>query len=76
MSQVTDLARAHINGADSIAVQLIRPDHDPAIVRILWPPQPTVTDPQRLPEMAAASVRTFAAASTELSRIKARTRPL
>ena len=72
MSQSTDLARARINGADTITVQLIRPEHDPAIVRILWPLQPTVTDHQRFPEMAAMLARLFATASTELARIKAR----
>ena len=76
MSKVTELASAQINGADSITVQLIRPEYDPAIVRIVWPLQPTVTDPKRFPEMAAAIVRVFAAASTELAANKARRRRL
>jgi hypothetical protein len=45
-------------------------------VRIVWPLQPTIVDPNRFPEVAAAVVRMFAAASTELAAIKARKRPL
>ena len=72
MSQVTELASSQINGADQLTVQLIRPNADPAIVRIVWPAQPTVVTPQRFPGAAAAIVRMFAAASTELARIEAR----
>ena len=76
MSDVTQLAHTNINGADEVTVQLIRPVADPAIVRIVWPPLPTVVTPQRFPEIAAVIVRMFAAASTELAAIKARKRPL
>jgi hypothetical protein len=72
MSKVITLASGQLNGADQVTVQLIRPEHDPAIVRILWPLQPTVTDPKRFPEMAAMLARLFATASTELAAIKAR----
>ena len=84
MSKITPLATAQINGADELLVQLIRPGDmpavnrtaSPAVVRILWPLQPTVVDPQRFPEVAAVIARMFASASTELAAIKARKRPL
>jgi hypothetical protein len=42
----------------------------PAVIRITWPPQPTVSDTRRFPEVAAALARLFATAATELARIK------
>ena len=84
MPKVTELASTTINGADAITVQLLRPEDMPAvnrtahpgIVRVLWPLQPTILDAKQFPETAAAIVRMFAAAATELAAIKARKRPL
>jgi hypothetical protein len=72
MSESTDVARGAINGVDELSVQLIQPDHMPAVVRIVWPPQPTVCDTGRFPDTAALLTRLFATAATELARIKAR----
>jgi len=54
---------------------VVRTAH-PGVIRIVWPLQPTIVDPQRFPEVAAAIVRMFAAASTELAAIKSRKRAL
>ena len=84
MTDVTQLAHVHINGADELFVQLVRPIDmsaavrtvNPPIVRIVWPLQPTILDPKQFPDVAAAIVRMFASASTELARMKARKRAL
>ena len=46
-----------------------QPDSMPAVVRIVWPPQPSITapTPQALAALAAAMVRTLAEAQTELA---------
>jgi hypothetical protein len=46
----------------------------PAMVRIAWPLQPTVCDPRRYTEVAAAAMKVLAAASTALAGIRARRR--
>jgi hypothetical protein len=43
----------------------------PALVRIIWPTQPTVTTPQDFPAAAAMLATLFATASTTLASIKA-----
>ena len=43
----------------------------PAVVRIVWPPTPTVVDPRRFPDVAATIARLFAEAATTLAAIKA-----
>jgi hypothetical protein len=65
MSKVTVLAITTVNGADTVTVQLLRAEDMPAInrtispgiIRIVWPLQPTISDPQRFPEVAAARAR-------------------
>jgi hypothetical protein len=83
MSDITDLAHATINGADTtITVELIWPADmpavdrtlRPAVVRIVWPLQSTIVDPKRFPEVAAMLTRFFAEAATTLAQIKARRR--
>ena len=74
MSESTDLARAAINGADELSVQLIRPTDMPAVVRIVWPLQSTMVNPKYFPEVAAMLTRLFAEAATTLAQIKARRR--
>jgi hypothetical protein len=67
-----------------VTVQLLRTEDMPAvnrtitpgIVRVLWPPQPTIIDPNQFPDVAAGIVRIFAAASTELARFRAQNRRL
>jgi hypothetical protein len=46
MSESTDLARAAINGADELSVQLIWATDMPAVVRIVWPLQSTMVNPK------------------------------
>jgi hypothetical protein len=69
---VTELARGDINAADELFVELIKPADMPAMIRITWPPQPTVVQPARFADTASFIVRLFARASTELTRIRAR----
>ena len=84
MNDITDLARGTLNGADELAVQLIRSadmpaaEHTPkpAVVRIVWPPASTVVDPKRFPEVAAQPTRLFAESATTLAQLKARYRGL
>jgi hypothetical protein len=71
VSQVTHLVSGQLNGADSIRIELIEADETPAVVIVTWPTKATVCHPRRFPEVAAMVARLFAAASTELARIKA-----
>jgi hypothetical protein len=66
----TPLASSQINH-DQLKVELIEPDTMPAIVRIVWPPQPTVVDPKRFPDVAAAIAQLFARAHIVLASLKA-----
>jgi hypothetical protein len=66
----TPLASSQINNHDTIAIELIEPDSMPAVVRIVWPPQPTVIDPKRFPDTAAAIAQLFARAHIELAALK------
>jgi hypothetical protein len=83
MSKITVLASCQLNGAESVTVQLLKTEDMPAvnrtispgIVRVLLPDHPSIIDPKQFPDAAAVIVRMFAAASTELARIKARKRP-
>jgi hypothetical protein len=84
MVDVTDLARATLNGGDQITIQLIRPADmpavnrtlPPAVVHIVWPAQPTTMDPASFGEFASVVVRLFSEAHVMLARIKARRRTL
>jgi hypothetical protein len=56
MSKSVTLGDGAINDAgDRITIYLVTPADLPAIVRIAWPPQPTVCDPRRYTEVAAAA---------------------
>lgn len=67
---ITPLASAQINH-DHLSVELVEPDGMPALVRIHWPPQPTVVDPKRFPDIAAAVAQLFARAHIVLAGLKA-----
>ena len=67
---ITPLASAQINH-DHLAIELVEPDGMPAMVRIVWPPQPTVVDPKRFPDTAAAVAQLFARAHIVLAGLKA-----
>jgi hypothetical protein len=71
VSKKTTLSHGPINGADSISVELIAPDANPPVVRIVWPNAPTITTPARYNEVASTAMRLLAEASTMLARIKA-----
>jgi hypothetical protein len=74
----TILAQGHINLSDEITITLVEPDNEPALVTdqpprivIEWPPHSSVTVPRKYNDVAAATMKILAAASTELARIKA-----
>ena len=69
-SPITPLVSSQINH-DRLTVELIEPDGMPAMVRIVWPPQLTVVDPKRFPDIAATIARLFAEAATRLASINA-----
>jgi hypothetical protein len=72
MTKITHLASGPINrSGDVVTVELIQPDSMPAVVRIVWPQQPTITTPARYNEVASTAIRLLAEASTMLARIKA-----
>jgi hypothetical protein len=70
---ITPLASSQINH-DHLKVELVEPDTMPAMVRIVWPPQPTVVDPRRFPDTAAAIAQLFARAHIVLAAIRAERR--
>ena len=67
---ITPLASAQINH-DQLAVELIEPTGMPSMVRIVWLPQPTIVDPKRFPDTAAAIAQLFARAHIVLASLKA-----
>ncbi|HEY6684809.1 MAG TPA: hypothetical protein VI094_01235 [Propionibacteriaceae bacterium] len=67
---ITPLASSQINH-DHLKVELVEPDSMPAMVRIVWPLQPTVVDPKRFPDIAAAVAQLFARAHIVLAGLKA-----
>ena len=66
----TPLASNQINN-DQLKVELVEPETMPAMVRIVWPAQPTVVDPKRFPDVAAAVAQLFARAHIVLAALKA-----
>jgi hypothetical protein len=70
---ITPLASSQINH-DHLKVELVEPDTMPAVVRIVWPMQPTVVDPNRFPDVAAAIAQLFARAHIVLAAIRAERR--
>jgi hypothetical protein len=50
---------------------LVEPEGMPPSVIIHWPAHPTVSDPRRFAEVAAAAMKVLAAAVTRYHRIKA-----
>jgi hypothetical protein len=62
----TPLASAQIN-RDAIEIQLVEPLDMPAMVKITWPPAPTIVDPKRFPDVAAAIAQLFARAHIVLA---------
>ena len=69
-SPITPLASGQINH-DQLAVELVEPDGMPAVVRVVWPAAPTIIDPKRFPDTAAAIAQLFARAHIVLAALKA-----
>jgi hypothetical protein len=71
-SPITTLAESQITRSpqDVLSIELIEPDGMPAMVRITWPLQPTVVDPQRFSAAGEAAVKVFAAAVVALARVR------
>jgi hypothetical protein len=70
MSQITDLARGTINGADLIIELLQLGDH-PSVVRGVWPLKPSIIPPSRFNAVAADLGRLFASAATRHTQLRA-----
>jgi hypothetical protein len=66
----TVLAHGHIHLSDTIKVELVQPDGEPARIVVDWPNHVTVCSPAKYAEAAANAMRILANAVTELSRIK------
>jgi hypothetical protein len=72
-SPITPLTSGQINH-DHLIVELVEPDNMPAVVRIIWPAAPTIVDPKRFPDTAAAIAQLFARAHIVLAAIRAERR--
>ena len=74
MSKTTMLGEAQITPSphDVVTVELGERDGSPAVVKITWPLQPTVIDPKKFGDAAAALVKLFSSAHVELARLRAR----
>jgi hypothetical protein len=57
---------------DHLAVDLVEPSGMPAMVRVSWPLKPTIVDPPRFGDTAAALVKMFSEAHVALAAIRAR----
>ena len=66
----TPLAAGPVNNGQ-LKVELVEPDGMPAMVRIVWPPQPTMIDHRRFPDVAAAIAQLLARAHIVLAALKA-----
>jgi hypothetical protein len=66
---ITPLASAEVNH-DHLRVELVEPPDAPTMVRITWPPQPTVVDPKRFPDVAAQIAQLFARAHIVLAALR------
>jgi hypothetical protein len=71
MPEITPLASSQINH-DQLSVDLVEPTGMPAMVRIVWPLKPTVIDPPRFGDTAAALVKMFSDAHVALAAIRTR----
>jgi len=74
MSKQTTLGESQITQSpnDDVVVELVEPDDLPPMVKITWPEQPSIVEPQRFGDTAAALVKLFSAAHVELARFRAR----
>jgi hypothetical protein len=70
MSKITELASVQINSTGALTVVLSEPDDMPASVIIHFPAQPTVIDPARFGDIAAALVKMFSEAHIALAAVR------
>jgi hypothetical protein len=70
-SPITPLASGQVNH-DHLSVELVEPDGMPAVVRIIWPAQPTITDPKRINVTINAVMTILARASARHAAIRAK----
>jgi hypothetical protein len=66
----TPLASGQVN-QDHLTIELVEPAGMPTVVKITWPPQPTVIPSKRFPDVAAAIAQLFARAHIVLASLKA-----
>jgi hypothetical protein len=66
----TPLASSQVNH-DQLEIVLVEPLGLPPKVKISWPAAPTIVDPKRFPDTAAAIAQLFARAHIVLAAIKA-----
>ena len=74
MSKTTMLGEAQLTHSSHsvVSVELVEPGNDlPGYVRVTWPLQPTVIDPTKFRDTAAAVVKLFSESHIALARIKA-----
>jgi hypothetical protein len=74
MSKSTMLGEAQITHSphDVVAVELVDADDLPSYVRIVFPLQPSVIDPAKFRDTAAAMVKLFSEAHVTLTRIRSK----
>jgi ABC-type proline/glycine betaine transport system substrate-binding protein len=65
------LAHGQVHMSDTIKVELVQPDGEPARIVVSWPNHVTVCSTAKYAEAAANAMRILANGVTELSRIKA-----
>jgi hypothetical protein len=65
------LARAQVNGADLITIQLVEPHGRPSMVKVTWPAHPSLIDPTAFPDVANRVAALFARAHIVLAGLKA-----
>jgi len=72
MPKIATLAEGQVTSSphEMIIVELVQPDDMPAVVKITWPPYPTVAHPRKFPATASAAMRILANAVTRLAGIR------
>ena len=70
MSKTTVLATGRITGAEIITITHVKWSDSPPVVMIRWPGQPSLTDPNRLPQLANELMAIMAAANAKLDALQ------
>jgi hypothetical protein len=66
------LASGRVTNSDVVRVEYVKPDSNPPVILINWPPQPSVIEPnpKALAAIATSVVRIMAEAQARLARIR------